>query len=82
MHDFCEGALAFAIDHEDEATLINLRYALADALELCGEISTNRAGAAVISQIIKSANVQVMLLLKAPKTEIALLQEERVSSAA
>ena len=76
--------MAFAIDHDDEATLINLRYALADALELCGQISSNWPEVAVVSQILRAANIQVMWLLKSPKTEFALerRQDELVPSAA
>ena len=76
--------MAFAIDQDDEAVLINLRYALSDALELCGQVSSNRPEAAVVSQIIKCANIQVMLLLKSPKAEFALerRQDELVPSAA
>jgi hypothetical protein len=70
--------MAFAIDPDEQATLINLRYALADALELCDQLSSKRSETAAILQILKCANIQVMLLLKSQKTEFAL---ERSSAA-
>ena len=68
----CEGALTFVIDQDDEAALINLRFALADALELCGQISQRSAEAAVVAEMIRAANIQVMLLMKSPRAEFSL----------
>lgn len=52
---------------DDEAMLINLRYALADALEHCrGMSAESRSEAVVIEEMIKFASSQVMLLLAMP----------------
>ncbi len=68
----------------DEAILINLRYALADALEQCRSISADKkTGSVAIEATLNSAASQVMSLLHLQDAAIAAQAEPgRLSSAA
>jgi hypothetical protein len=79
-----EDALTTQAKTVDEAVLINLRYALADALEQCRGISADsRSGSVAIEATINSAASQVMSLLRLQEAAmVALAGPGRLSSAA
>jgi hypothetical protein len=64
--------LTYEAEAEDEAMLINLQYALADALEYCRGISGGaKSDSIVIEQMIQSATLQTLLLLKLRRRNFA-----------
>jgi hypothetical protein len=70
-----EDVLESPLGHDDEATLIHIRYALADLLELCQGLSPSDGGEVLaLEQMISAASVQAMFLLKSQqKTPIPTL---------
>jgi len=68
---------------DDEAILIAMRYALADVVELCGNVTpANRTGTRVIEHIVEAASLQVMLLLKTQRRPVFGGPPASLSSAA
>jgi len=68
--------LTLEAEADDEATLINLRYALADAIEFCRRLSGGaKSESTDIEQSLASAALQVMLLLRLQQKNLAAERE-------